>query len=205
MAGAAALRETCEVAGKLDLYTDASVRGALLPKPAKPRRRRVGPGFAAWAGWHDCERHERPTLAGLAYLGDERGTQTAEFGALLHGLSAVLGYAEPRAPRMRPDVLNVHVDNRCVYMLMIGEWKPSQLGGYYRAATDLTSRLFGLGVSVGYVKVPEKDATHRLVHSMSAQAHAQVLVRPDWRPSDPRPVPKSAPPVAGWPDDDIPF
>jgi hypothetical protein len=193
----------------LNLYTDASVRGRLLPKGSKPNRTRNGPAFAAWAGWHDCASTERPTLAGQAYIG-MHGTQTAEFMAVIHGLSGALGHYEPRRDSLRPETLNLHVDNRCVYLLMIGEWKPDYLAPFYRVARGLTSRLFGLGIEVGVIKVAETDATHKIVHTMSRNAHKHVLTREGWRPSDDRPEPVRLPvpppslPAPAW-DDDIPF
>jgi ribonuclease HI len=196
------------MAGMLSLYTDASIRGRLLPPPSKPNRTRVGPAFAAWAGWHDSDHAERPTLAGQTYIGTH-GTQTAEFMAVIHGLGAVLGHYEPRRESVRPAELKLHVDNRCVYMLMVGEWTAKDLAPFFRVATSLTARLFGMGIEVGVVKVPETDTTHKVVHTMSKNAHKQVLAREEWRPSDDRPEPvrKPAPPppaVAAW-DDDIPF
>jgi ribonuclease HI len=196
------------MAGTLNLYTDASVRGRLLPKGSKPNRTRIGPAFAAWAAWHDSDPTERPTLAGQAYIGTH-GTQSAEFMAVIHGLSAVVGHYGPRRETVRPDALRLHVDNRCVYMIMVREWIARDLAPFFRAATDLTARLFGMGIEVGLVKVAETDATHKLVHTMSKNAYKQVLTREDWRPGDDRPEPvrKPAPSpvrVPAW-DDDIPF
>jgi hypothetical protein len=143
----------------------------------------MGPGSAAWAGWHNCGPPARPSLAGQAYVGVWHGTQTAEFKALLYALAPALAYVERWPEPARPRSLQPYTDNLCIYLFLIGEWRPRELALYHRAATDLTSRLFGLIVALGFVKVDERHPTQKLVHSMCGQAHKQVL-RPEWRPSD---------------------
>lgn len=49
--------------------------------------------MGAWIGWLDCDPSERPTVAGQAYLG-HRGTQTAEYLAAIHALTAALALVQ---------------------------------------------------------------------------------------------------------------
>jgi len=197
------------MSGALHLYTDASVRGRLLPPGSKPKRTRRGPGFAAWCGWHGDEFDDCPTFAGQAYLGQDLGTQVAEYGAVVQGLGAAVAYGEVRGERFRPSEVRLYVDNLCVYNLLIGEWRPGEvLGAIHRRASALSARLYGLGMPVGFVRVPESDPIHRVVHAMSKRAPNQVLLKSEWRPSDEPAGSRSraretASSARG--DDDIPF
>jgi hypothetical protein len=158
----------------------------MLSGPRRVRSRR-GPGFGAWIGWHGDDLSARPSLAGQAYLGADHGTQTAEYTSVVHALGAAVAYGETRSARHRPTEVLLHVDNKCVYLLMIGEWTPGEATGrIHRRASALVARLHGMGMPVGTIKVAESDATHKLVHSMSQQARNQVLLKPEWRFDDKR-------------------
>lgn len=186
------------MAGLLHLHTDASVRGDRLPEGYIAKRRRVGHTFVAWAGWHECDLPDRPTFAGAAYVG-EHGTQRAEFYAVHHGLSAALAYVSATPEAERPDRIVAHVDNDTVYRLMAGKGKASALRPHYEAASRLCAQLTEAGVRVEWRSVSERNKRHRIVDSMSKQAHTQVLTRVEWRPTD---APPPIPPVG---DEDIPF
>jgi ribonuclease HI len=166
--------------GVLDLYTDASVRGRRL---ASGRRSRVGPGFAAWCAWLDSALPTQPTFAGQAYIGRDRGTQQAEYQAVIHGLSAAHTYVVTRQPAHRPQRVGLHVDNNPVYMLLTEQWKPNELARYHRAATELRDALLMLGLTFTVHKVSDRDSAHKIVHQMTKQAVNQVLVKPAWRPN----------------------
>jgi ribonuclease HI len=186
------------MAGTLHLYTDASVRGRMLGASSKRKRSRRGPAFGAWCGWHGEDFSERPTTAGQAYLGDDHGTQTAEYMAVVYGLGAAVAYGETRVERIRPHEVVLYVDNLCVYNVLTGEWTAREaLGSIHRRASALSARLHGLGMPLGIVKVAESDPTHKIVHTLTQGARNQVLLNPAWRPDAPPPKP------AG--DDDIPF
>jgi hypothetical protein len=84
-----------------------------------------------------------------------------------------------------PEEVRAYVDNRCVYLILAGEWKAGEvLGSIHQGASALIARLHGLGMPMGVVKVSEDDTVHRVVHAMSRQAPEQVLVKTAWRPSD---------------------
>src|SRR3954453_15312671 len=105
-----------------------------------------------------------------------------------------------------------HVDNECVFKVMIGQWGTTDaLFRYKTTAVDLCDKLRALGLApIEITRVSENHPTHKLVHQMTKNAHNQVLVRQLWRPSDEPPAsnPLSATPeVPPQPvaDDDIPF
>jgi ribonuclease HI len=167
--------------GVLTLHTDASIHGRRL---GKGRRARVGPGFAAWRGWHDCQLPDCPSFTGQAYIGPGKGTQRAEYQAVIHGLSAAHTYVVTRPPAHRPERISLRIDNKPVYMLLTEQWKPNELVRYHRAATELRDALLALGLTFAVAKVPESDPAQKIVHQMSKQAMNQVLVKQDWRPKD---------------------
>jgi ribonuclease HI len=162
----------------LNVYTDASVRGHRL---TTGKRARCGPAFAAWAGWHGCTAPRCPTFTGQAYLGAWYGTQRAEIAAVIEGLAAALRYSRTVS---RPDEVYFHVDNRCVFRVMMGLDRPDVLAPWADVADCRERELRDLGIEVEYRHVSGDDPMHRVVHSMSRQAPEQVLLKPEWRPSD---------------------
>lgn len=93
--------------------------------------------MGAWIGWHDCDPSSRPTVAGQAFLG-KRGTQQAEYLAAVHGLQAVLAYADLE---IVPEQLILHVDNKWLANVLEGFWVADKLRFY-----DLDFRRFGGGL-----------------------------------------------------------
>ena len=70
----------------------------------------------------------------------------------------------------------------------------------YEAADDLCTQLADEGVDVDWRSCSERDNRHRIVDRMSTLAQQQVLVRPEWRPTDEAPTRRT--PIG---DDEIPF
>jgi len=166
------------VAGVLDLFTDASVKGGFVLRRTGVSRDHIGPAMGAWIGWHDKDPSTRPSVAGQAFLG-RQGTQRAEYLAAIHGLQAVLAYARVGP---KPDRLILHVDNGTVVKTLHGEWTAWQLRPYYEAAVDLIGGLAALGIGFQVESVSEKHPQHRLAHRMSRSAWNHVFFETTWRP-----------------------
>src|SRR4051812_7336952 len=115
-------QNACMHQGTLELYTDASVQGERWQRVMRSgkwqtRRSRIGPSMVGWIGWHDCEPATRPNVAGQAYVG-RRGTQGAEYQALISGLHATLAYVCTTGTK--PERVVVGIDNAHVWGQMIG-------------------------------------------------------------------------------------
>lgn len=191
--------------GVFKLFTDASIqgpwRGRLTGDHWQWSRTRVGPAMGAWIGWHDCDPSSRPTVAGQAFLG-KRGTQQAEYLAAIHGLQAVLAYADLE---IVPEQLILHVDNKWLANVLEGFWVADKLRSYDRHAKQIVSALEALGVEFFVDRVSEGHAQHKAAHRMSKAAWNQVFDELTWRPA-PRPsAPPWAPPTSTRPGTEVDF
>ena len=198
----------------LYLYTDASVRGrhSVTMKSAKPQvgitRARYGPATAAWVGWHESDFEACPAIAGTAYVGNQDGTQCAEYQAAIMGMHAAIAYAN--STRRRLDSVVLHVDNRTVANQLTRRWAVDKMRVQYEMVRRAMDWLEAVDIAVFVQEVGEKDRGHKVAHRMSKQAWTQVLVEPAWQPADQPPawmrgtLPVKSTPQP-LPDDEIPF
>jgi ribonuclease HI len=181
------------VAGTIYLYTDTSIRGDRYLAGEKYRRRMRGPATVAWCAWHDAPTTGRPTFAGQATVGGERGPQAGEYKAVLHGLAAALIYVRT-TPQAQPEALVLHTDNKLVHGQLALGWSVSEMTRYYKAACGMLEAPTAEGIRCSVVKVTDRDLAFRIAHSLSKRAWEGILYVEAWRPhKHPPPAPKPPP------------
>ena len=177
------------------LYTDTSVLGDwYIPGSSSSTssyaRRMVGPATVGWCAWHNAPTAGKPTFAGHATVGGERGPQAGEYKAILHGLAATLIYIRT-TPSANPTKLTLHTDNEHVYKQLTGAYAVERMRDYYDHAQRLITELRELGVETYVLQTTKKtDPAFGMAHTLSRSAWDTILAK-EWRPA--RHAPKPTP------------